>query len=170
MGLSLSPERGSEGCIREVLQEDRCSSMYSNYYAFVILLCHVFTYHVTISCIQGICFVILIGVYFSQVKNRPWLPWVYSWIWHRCEQLPVSFIQRFQWSVNDFFIYQNSYFLVTLLSAASVSSEGIFRFCHNMEWLHLQCILYVDSHTKIPLWWKKYCMFMLWTCRIKYTV
>jgi hypothetical protein len=30
MGLSLSLERGHEGRIREVLQEDRCSSMYSN--------------------------------------------------------------------------------------------------------------------------------------------
>ncbi len=37
MGLSLSPERGHEGRIREVLQEDHCSSMYSNFlYAFVI--------------------------------------------------------------------------------------------------------------------------------------
>jgi hypothetical protein len=34
MGFSLSLERGHEGCTREVLQEDRCSSMYSNYYAF----------------------------------------------------------------------------------------------------------------------------------------
>jgi hypothetical protein len=32
-GLSLSPERGHKGRIREVLQEDRCSSMYSNYHA-----------------------------------------------------------------------------------------------------------------------------------------
>ncbi len=54
MGLSLSPERGHEGRIREVLQEACCSNMYSNYYAFVILLCHVFLYHVAISCIQGI--------------------------------------------------------------------------------------------------------------------
>jgi hypothetical protein len=37
MGLSLSPELGHEGRIREVLQEDRCSSMYSKYYAFVVL-------------------------------------------------------------------------------------------------------------------------------------
>ncbi len=34
MGLSLSLERGHEGRIREVLQEDRCSSMYGNYHAF----------------------------------------------------------------------------------------------------------------------------------------
>jgi hypothetical protein len=39
MGLSLSPERGHEGHIREVLQEDRCSSMYSNYYA--LLSCNI---------------------------------------------------------------------------------------------------------------------------------
>ncbi len=31
MGLSLSLERGHEGHIREMLQEDCCSSMYSNY-------------------------------------------------------------------------------------------------------------------------------------------
>jgi hypothetical protein len=29
--LSLSPERGREGQIREVPEEDHCSSMYSNY-------------------------------------------------------------------------------------------------------------------------------------------
>ncbi len=33
MRLSLSPEQGHEGRIRDVLQEDRCSSMYSNYHA-----------------------------------------------------------------------------------------------------------------------------------------
>jgi hypothetical protein len=29
---------------------------------------------------------------FLQVKNKPWLPWVYSWIWHHREQVrqPVS--------------------------------------------------------------------------------
>jgi hypothetical protein len=48
MGLSLSLERGHEGRIREVLQEDGCSSMYSNYCAFVVLYLHVFTYRVTI--------------------------------------------------------------------------------------------------------------------------
>jgi hypothetical protein len=48
MGLSLCPERGHEGRIREVLQEDLSSSMYSNYYAFVILYLHVFTYYAAI--------------------------------------------------------------------------------------------------------------------------
>jgi hypothetical protein len=37
MGLSLIPEQGHEGRICEVLQEDRCSSMYSNYYAIIVL-------------------------------------------------------------------------------------------------------------------------------------
>ncbi len=23
---------------------------------------------------------------FLQVKNKPWIPWVYTWSWHRCEQ------------------------------------------------------------------------------------
>jgi hypothetical protein len=32
MGLSLSLERGHEGRVREVLQENGCSIMYSNYY------------------------------------------------------------------------------------------------------------------------------------------
>ncbi len=36
MRLSLSPEQGHEGHIREVLQEDCCSSVYSNYDAFVV--------------------------------------------------------------------------------------------------------------------------------------
>jgi hypothetical protein len=38
MGLSLSPERGHEGRIREVLQEDPCSSMYSKYVYVVVVL------------------------------------------------------------------------------------------------------------------------------------
>ncbi len=46
MGLSLSPERGHEGGILEVLQEDRCSNMYSNNYALSYL--HVFMYRATI--------------------------------------------------------------------------------------------------------------------------
>ncbi len=30
--------------------------------------------------------VTLTDVYFSQVKNKPWHPWVYTWFWHRREQ------------------------------------------------------------------------------------
>jgi hypothetical protein len=32
------------------------------------------------------CVSIVTGVYFSQVKNKPWIPWVYTWSWHRREQ------------------------------------------------------------------------------------
>jgi hypothetical protein len=48
MGLNLSPERGHKRRIREVLQEDRCSNMYSKYYAVVVLQHHVFTYRAAI--------------------------------------------------------------------------------------------------------------------------
>ncbi len=34
MGFSICPERGHEGHTREVPQEDRCSSMYMDYYAW----------------------------------------------------------------------------------------------------------------------------------------
>jgi hypothetical protein len=55
MGLSLSSERDYEGRIREVLQEDRCSSMYSIYiYAFIVLQDPIFMYCAAISCIQKI--------------------------------------------------------------------------------------------------------------------
>jgi hypothetical protein len=26
-------------------------------------------------------------LFFTQVKNKPWIPWVYTWIWHCCEQV-----------------------------------------------------------------------------------
>ncbi len=51
-------------------------------------------------CIQGIWLLVLISVYFSQVKNKPWLPWVYSWIWHRREQLQKTKIKQLQWNKN----------------------------------------------------------------------
>ncbi len=92
MGLSLSLEQGHEGRIREVLQEDCCSStvctvIYASSY------CNVMYPHIMLyCCAQGTWFVILIDVYFSQVKNKPWLPWVYSWIWHHRKQL------RWVWS------------------------------------------------------------------------
>jgi hypothetical protein len=37
MGLSLNLEQGHEGRIREVFQENGCSSMYCNYYMLNIL-------------------------------------------------------------------------------------------------------------------------------------
>ncbi len=70
MGLSLSPEQGPEERIREVLQEDRCSSMYSNYYA--LWSCNIMYSRILLlyrhprNLIHNID-----GVYFSQVKNKP---------------------------------------------------------------------------------------------------
>ncbi len=42
------------------------------------------TITVYFSCKSCVC--IITGVYFSQVKNKPWIPWVYTWSWHRREQ------------------------------------------------------------------------------------
>ncbi len=42
-------------------------------------------YSVSVSSIT-----MLIDVYFSQVKNKPWLPWVYSWIRH-CREHGVPY-------------------------------------------------------------------------------
>jgi hypothetical protein len=39
MGLSTCLERGYEGRIREVLREDRCSSMYIDHYALLSYNC-----------------------------------------------------------------------------------------------------------------------------------
>jgi hypothetical protein len=39
MGFSIRPEGGHEGRIHEVPQEDRCSSMYIDYYALSSCTC-----------------------------------------------------------------------------------------------------------------------------------
>jgi hypothetical protein len=46
MGFSLPPERGYRGRICKVLQEDHCSSMYSNYYA--LSFCNVMYSHIVL--------------------------------------------------------------------------------------------------------------------------
>ncbi len=33
---------------------------------------------------------VITGVHFPQVKNKPWIPWVYTWSWHRREQKGYS--------------------------------------------------------------------------------
>ncbi len=52
--------------------------------------CHELYITLTVFDYNCICsqveFVILINVYCSQVKNKPWLLWVYSWIRHRREK------------------------------------------------------------------------------------
>jgi hypothetical protein len=72
--LSSILDRGHEGRIREVLQEDGRSNMYKVYCATEI---HCRELFITLSeldydylCSQ-IKFAILIDVYFSQVKNKP---------------------------------------------------------------------------------------------------
>jgi hypothetical protein len=54
MGLSLSLEQGHEGSIREVPQEDRCSSMYSNYMQLcVVVVLQIMHSHIMLlSCIR----------------------------------------------------------------------------------------------------------------------
>jgi hypothetical protein len=60
MGLSLSLERGHEGRIREVLQEDRCSSMYSNDM-------HLSSCNIVYSCIM--CKFLHLG---NLIRNTDW--------------------------------------------------------------------------------------------------
>ncbi len=40
---------------------------------------------IVISFSRTSCVCILAGVYFSRVKNKPWISWVYTWSWH-CHQ------------------------------------------------------------------------------------
>ncbi len=44
VSVPLSPEQGHEGHTREMLQEDRCSSMYSNY--MHLLSCNIMYSHI----------------------------------------------------------------------------------------------------------------------------
>ncbi len=86
--LNLSLERGHEGRICEVLQEDDCSCMYKSWLFVLTCIMSVRSLSMPYNHLRpGNWFTSLIAVYFSQVKNKPWLPWVYTWIWHRQEQL-----------------------------------------------------------------------------------
>ncbi len=76
-GLSLSPDRGHEGRIREVLQEDWCSSMYSKL-CVIIIKQHMHSHTISLFPHSGILIQNTDCCLFSQVKNKPWLPWVYS--------------------------------------------------------------------------------------------
>jgi hypothetical protein len=84
--LSLTLDWGHERRIREVLKEDGHSSMYKLWlhnYAVerncheLFVACYPWLI-IVIPCSQA-RLAILINVYFSKVKNKPWLPWVYSW-------------------------------------------------------------------------------------------
>jgi hypothetical protein len=92
--LSSTLDWGHEGRICEVLQKDGRSSMYK---------AMIHNYAVERSCLEFFlaCCPWLIMIIpwfanqtyntdrclFSQVKNKPWLPWVYSWIRHRHEHI-----------------------------------------------------------------------------------
>jgi hypothetical protein len=41
-----------------------------------------------------------------QVKNKPWLPWVYSWIWHSHEQLEP---EKIAWKFQQFLLLAKFY-------------------------------------------------------------
>ncbi len=55
---------------------------------------------------------ILLVVYFSQVKNKPWLPWVYSWIRHRREHDSIADFPSWKILIlrKDFFDTPGRYF------------------------------------------------------------
>jgi hypothetical protein len=90
MGFSLCLEWGHEGRIHEVPQEDCCSSMYINYYAF----CPESTcIHIFMLLPLGLGNLIhnIDWLLFSLVKNKPWHTWVYTWFWHHREQLQLIY-------------------------------------------------------------------------------
>ncbi len=94
----LSSVYAQKGTMKDVLvrclnktdvQECTLSSVYILFCnATSTLLLHTYllwpTIIVLFSCRSCVC--IITGVYFSQVKNKPLIPWVYTWFWHCHEQ------------------------------------------------------------------------------------
>jgi hypothetical protein len=71
-----------------VLQEDGCSSIYKSWLCVLTCIISVCSLSMPYNCLlPGNLFTLLTTVYFSQVKNKPWLPWVFNWISYRREQL-----------------------------------------------------------------------------------
>jgi hypothetical protein len=99
MGAELSSVYGQKWTMKDVLarcleKTDVQVCTLSNVYillrnATFALLLHTYLLWLTIivssPCTNCVC--IITGVYFSQVKNKPWIPWVYTWFWHRREHL-----------------------------------------------------------------------------------
>jgi hypothetical protein len=72
--LSLSLEWGHEGRIGEVLQEDGCSCMYKSWLCVLTCIMSVCSLSMPYNHLRpGNWLTSLIAVYFSQVKNKPWL-------------------------------------------------------------------------------------------------
>ncbi len=99
-GVCRCSEGDHEGSIREVPQEERSPSMYIAQNMWITIkrnvnliasiagkptfkICIVDVYMYTFSCQQSLLFFpgtktchTITDVYFSQVKNKPWIPWV----------------------------------------------------------------------------------------------
>jgi hypothetical protein len=99
MGAELSSVYARKGTMRDVLA--RClkktyvqvcilSSVYVLFCNEHSRSCYIHTSNCCLLlCTSCVC--VITGVYFSQVKNKPWIPWVYAWFWHRHEKLqPLS--------------------------------------------------------------------------------
>ncbi len=89
--LSLTRERGHDGRIHEVPQEDSRSSLMTTWLCQEIVMNYLrYIVHAWLCCYNYSClllFLYWLVLIFLQVKNKPWLPWVYSWIRHRREQV-----------------------------------------------------------------------------------
>ncbi len=90
--LSSILDWGHKGCIRrgsKKMAVQVCTELWLHNYA-VKRSCHEYLQFVVhdkswLFHYLQIRLTILTDFYFSQVKNKPWLPWVYSWIRHHCE-------------------------------------------------------------------------------------
>jgi hypothetical protein len=99
--LSLTPGWGQDGRIREVLQEIaaqvqsilKCNSHEKKRLGCcelpVQFIVHDWFHsslvinHLSLL-LSDTWFLCLIVYFLCRLKIKPWLPWVYSWIWHRC--------------------------------------------------------------------------------------
>jgi hypothetical protein len=108
-GVSRCSEGDHEGRIREVPQEERSPSMYiaQNVHCrkeeFQLYYKYCWKTNIQdLHCLHCWCVYVyflmpaksplffsriqtcptITGVYFSQVKNKQWIPWVYTWSWH----------------------------------------------------------------------------------------
>ncbi len=99
--LSLSLQQVHEGRIHEVLQEDGCSSIYNRW---LCILSVQFACFINMPCIISKFIHIADSYLFSQVKNKPWLPWVCTWsgtVVNNCDTRNLEMHFRYFDSVNN---------------------------------------------------------------------
>ncbi len=103
MGAELSSLYAQKGTMKDVLARCLKKPMF-NYIHYLVYMyysvmqhscsCYIRTFYdqqSLSSFLYMLCTVCVItGVYFSPVKNKPWIPWVYTWFWNRREQLYCS--------------------------------------------------------------------------------